>query len=59
MIKVSLEEARRDLGLLVTRAADGEHIAITKYGIPAAVLVSWRDYPAEENITATKNICTA
>lgn len=59
MQRATVEELRKDAGLLVTQAANGEHIAVTMRGVPAAVLVSWRDYLDEETITAPQNIGTA
>lgn len=44
MDSYGIEEARNHLGDLVERVrVGGEHIALTRYGKPAVVLVPWRE----------------
>lgn len=53
---ISITDARRRFDELVDRAERGERIVITRYGKPAAVLISISDGKYLERIAASASV---
>jgi prevent-host-death family protein len=43
---IGAEQARKEFGVVIDRAWDGEHIVVTKNSRERCVILGWREYQA-------------